>query len=320
MPEKPQPHWHRRRKRLDTDKTYANIKLWDRVKARDAAKRGDMVQNVSWVAFKARYLDYSGTKDVVTQGQDIRAIKALESAIPFVRLDQITVEKLEKFKQVLSTSGRKVTTVNRYLSAIKAMLNKAIEWRLMLDPGFEYVKYFKEPKGRLKFYSIPELKKMRDTFTGFWQMMVMLGFYAGLRREEMRSLLREFIDFERDRIHIEPTEEFTPKDYERRFVPLHPALRKYLHKNMNGSRYVMGDQRPTLDGMTHGFMKRMRRLGLTGSPHILRHSFGAHNAMSGVSLRKLQTWMGHASIRTTEIYSHLSPEHLDQDIQRMPEL
>jgi integrase len=48
--------------------------------------------------------------------------------------------------------------------------------------------------------------------------------------------------------------------------------------------------------------------------HDLRHTFGTRMAASGVAPRTLQEWMGHASIKTTEIYSHYAPNPHEVDL------
>src|SRR4051794_27327633 len=48
--------------------------------------------------------------------------------------------------------------------------------------------------------------------------------------------------------------------------------------------------------------------------HELRHTFGTRVAASGVPLRRLQYWMGHADIKTTQIYAHYQPDEHEADL------
>lgn len=303
---------------LSSDKRFAEEKLADLVKVRQADKYGDRVVNPSWDTFKTRYMAYSKTKNPNTNAQDVSAFKMLEKAFPLARLEQCTPELLEGFKGYLQSTGNAITTQNRRLRSIKAAINKAIEWRMLGDnPSYRKVRYYKEAKGRLEYYKVEEIERLMKECRGVWRTILMLGYYAGLRREEIYALRSQSIDFLRNRIHIEPYEGFTPKDYERRFVPMHPALKEYLF-NLKSSFFVLGDDRPNLMVISTYFKRLVKRAGLTGSLHRLRHTFGAQTAMSGIDARVLQAWMGHSSLGTTMIYSHLSDSHLDQGIEKLP--
>jgi len=71
--------------------------------------------------------------------------------------------------------------------------------------------------------------------------------------------------------------------------------------------------RPRSKGnFTDRFRELIRRLGMKGSLHTLRHTFASHLAMSGTPIPVIKELLGHSDISTTMIYSHSS-----EDIRRV---
>ncbi|HIG12085.1 MAG TPA: tyrosine recombinase [Planctomycetes bacterium] len=116
-----------------------------------------------------------------------------------------------------------------------------------------------------------------------------------------------------------------------RIVPIGERAREaLLHWMENGRRELSGaSTRPevflTRTGRPLDRVNAWRRVkaaalraGLTGkiSPHSLRHSFATHLLAGGADLRAVQELLGHASIRTTEVYTNLDSEHI-QSLHRL---
>jgi site-specific recombinase XerD len=51
--------------------------------------------------------------------------------------------------------------------------------------------------------------------------------------------------------------------------------------------------------------------------HMLRHTYASHLVMNGVDLRTVQELLGHSSIKTTQRYAHLAPDHLQDAIKKI---
>jgi len=311
-------------KALSTDRRIAEEKLADLIKQRDAYRHGHAPRDTSWLEFKNRYLDYSrGAKSKFTYFRDKASIVALERLFPITRLSQITPELLEQFKAERHQSNIGHTTINRDLCSIKAMLHRAVDWGYLVPQKWGSVKDFKVTRGRLLFYTANELQRMLGYMKGVWLTACLLGARAGLRRSEMYYLAWGDIDWDRNQLHVCAKEGWDPKDYEQRWIPLEKVLRSHLWARREAIGWVLEDKegyRPSLSVLSAYFAKIVRKAGLRGGLHTLRHTFASHLAMAGVPLYTISKLLGHSSVQTTEIYSHLHPSTMDEAVKRLPSL
>ncbi len=119
----------------------------------------------------------------------------------------------------------------------------------------------------------------------------------------------------------------TGKGSKQRVVPLGAVALRKLRRYLEGGRPALLKTRASNrlfvtragKGMTRqGFWKILRRdaraagIQRSISPHMLRHSFATHLLERGADLRVVQTLLGHASISTTQIYTHVEKERLKQ--------
>jgi site-specific recombinase XerD len=141
--------------------------------------------------------------------------------------------------------------------------------------------------------------------------VVMLAYGAGLRICEACHLRIEDIDAKRMLLHIR-----NAKRGRERHVMLSPRLLKVLRTYWKRTRpsgpYVFpgggADGVFSRRAVHHALVKAARRAGITKtvSPHTLRHSFATHLLERGTDLRTLQVLLGHASLKSTMAYLHVS--------------
>jgi site-specific recombinase XerD len=137
--------------------------------------------------------------------------------------------------------------------------------------------------------------------------LVELVYSAGLRSAEAVSLDLGDVDFEQELVHVR-----SGKGAKDRVVPLGEEAAHWL------ARYLR-DARPSLARGAENALflsTRGKRLDtsalrrLTPHPHRLRHAFATHLLEGGADLRTIQQLLGHSSLSTTQVYSHVDARRL----------
>lgn len=155
--------------------------------------------------------------------------------------------------------------------------------------------------------------------------MIQLLYASGLRVSELVGLKLADIDLDQSLVSA------LGKGDKRRMVPFGEIARDSLLRYLRDVRprwAVRGESVHLFltergSGMTRqGFWKLLGRYARSAgiskpiSPHKLRHSFATHLLERGADLRAVQTMLGHADIATTQVYTHVTAEHLRQSHAR----
>ena len=174
-----------------------------------------------------------------------------------------------------------------------------------------------------------------DEVTRFFQAVthrrdrvVLLTLYAcGLRISEALGLKPTDIDSDRMLIHVRQG-----KGNRDRMVMLSPKLLEELRLYVRWARphyWLFPGTDPTQPLCTRTLQRTCRltgeRAGITKrvTPHVLRHSFATHLLDAGTDLRVIQTLLGHRSLATTAVYTHVSTRRLQattSPLDRLPDL
>jgi site-specific recombinase XerD len=134
-----------------------------------------------------------------------------------------------------------------------------------------------------------------------------LVYSAGLRSAEAVGLDLGDLDFAQERVHVR-----AGKGGKDRVVPLGEEAAYWTGRYLREARpALVGDAQAALFVSVRGRRldtSTLRRLA--PHPHRLRHAFATHLLEGGADLRVIQELLGHASLSTTQIYSHVSALHL----------
>jgi len=300
------------------------VKFGDLVQELDARKYHHRQKEVSWQSFSDKYLAYSQTnKKSQTYDRDVITLRILNRLFPLKSPESLTPALMEEYKTRRKLNGIKESTINRDLGLFKAMAGKANEWGYLMDNPLRVVKKLKIGRNRPGFFSKEEVRAILDnTIDQFERVMVMVGIYTGMRRDEVCHLTWDDVDWNKKVIRIVGRDGWTPKDYEAREIPIHPELVKILSKwqKENGTAahlLSLQDQMPNGAYLGKLFKRILRRAGVKGNFHTMRHTYASHLVNANVDLYTVSKLLGHASIKTTEIYAHLQQSSLHNAVLRL---
>jgi site-specific recombinase XerD len=232
------------------------------------------------------------------------------------KLDAVDVRTLVDYASELGRArpGRRPSklapaTISRKLAAVRAFLRHA------LGPARVPAAALAPRRGR-RLPDAPRVSEVDDVLAALEgddavslrnRALIELVYSAGLRSAEAVGLDLGDVDFEQELVHVR-----RGKGAKDRVVPLGEHAALWL------ARYLR-DARPEL---VHGaadalfVSKRGRRLDtstlrrLVPHPHRLRHAFATHLLEGGADLRTIQELLGHSSLSTTQVYSHVDAKRL----------
>jgi len=258
-----------------------------------------------------------------------RDLQALVRWLSTKQTDLLTADRAELlgYMRFRSEKGSKVRTSARILSSIRRFYRYLVRERLREDDPSARID---SPKlGRalpdalsehdveilLSAPATGETLGMRD------RAMLEVLYATGLRVSELVSLRLVQVNLEQGVLRV------VGKGSKERLVPLGEEAIGWLERYMAEARSELIRGRPTDmlfptrrgEGMTRqAFWYLIKRYARAGgirkhlSPHTLRHAFATHLLNHGADLRAVQLLLGHSSLSTTQIYTHVARERLKQ--------
>ena len=232
---------------------------------------------------------------------------------------------LRKFLSVLNDKKLSKRTISRKISTLKSFFKFVLRENLVknnpaasliyprLDKPLPNFLTEKEVKNILELPKGDELMSLRD------KAILEFLYSSGARVSEMVSLKRTEVDLIGGIVKVKG------KGNKERLLPLgEPAvmsIKSYLDKRTDTNRALFVNKRGTAlsdRGVRNIIYKYIKKasLALKVSPHTFRHSFATHLLNRGADLRSVQELLGHSSIATTQVYTHLTIDSLKNVYQK----
>ena len=239
---------------------------------------------------------------------------------------EIDRKDIRSFMGELLSYGYKKTSVSRKLSAIKSFC-KFLE-RNKIIKGNPSVSV-KTPKTEMcipSFLSEEEVKKMLDFPLGENELdirnkaILELLYAAGIRAAELVNLDLSMLDMKSKLLRV------YGKGKKERIIPVaktaFEALNRYISERRGykeGALFLSkSGKRLTQRDLQRIVKKAIVKVATLNqmSPHTMRHTFATHLLNRGANLRAVQELLGHESLSTTQIYTHVSVEKLKEEYKR----
>lgn len=275
---------------------------------------------------------------------DLRQFIALQwgpEAVPPFRWKEVDRFAARRFLVSQQKAGREATTTRRKLSALRSFFRFLVREEYVKANPFTGVTMPRRARTLPEVMSIEEVAKLlaapdaavpEEGASGAWSDYVRsrdtaileVLYSTGMRLRELTGLRDEQVDL------LSGTVVVRGKGRKERLCPLgNPAikaLRRYLeHRDVALMGWGKGGRAKSVflnkfgGPLTPRSVERLMKKYLVAaglnserSPHALRHSFATHLLDAGADLRSVQELLGHASLSTTQIYTHVSIERLKE--------
>lgn len=267
----------------------------------------------SWQETVLRFLDE--TKENRTHQLQINMLKWLDTYLGHLDLNSITVSVIDEIRQAKLTGNSK-STANRYLSLVRSVLNKAVQWE-WLDKT-PVISMYKEPAGRTRFLTVEQVQALLKELPEHLQDMVVFTLSTGLRYSNVLKLEWSQVDLQKAHMWVGAKDSKNGKALS---IPLNAQALAVLLKQVGKHQQRVFTKSGKLIARANGKLWRnaLKRAGIQDFRwHDLRHTWASWCVQNGITVFEVQHLGGWSSSRMVERYAHLSSSHLATAAARLP--
>ncbi len=257
-------------------------------------------------------------------GRDLADLLDRLTAEGLTQPSEVTTEHLRAWVRGLSQAGLAAKSQARMLVAARGLFKRLVDEELLAEDPARPVELPKAPRDLPMLLSADEIQRMLAGATGAEasrdRALLALLYGAGLRVSEAVKLQLGAIDLDGGIVRA------LGKGKKERLVPIGGAVIEMVQAWLREGRphqlgivvsdWLFPGRNPVRPLTRQAAFKIVRKLALLAgvvrevSPHKLRHSFATHLVRGGADLRSVQVMLGHADLRTTEMYTHVDDGHL----------
>lgn len=271
------------------------------------------------------------TEDAYTE--DIQAFRDFLKETGESSLKEVTLQDARVYLAYLSDQSYSRNTISRKISSLRAFYQFLIKNEEIEDNPFSYLNLKKRGLRLPNFFYSEEMEQLFKEVRGDKPLdyrneaLLEVLYGTGIRVSECTGIKIEDLDFDMSVLLVRGKgnkERYVPfghyaaaaiEEYiEKCRIPLMKQYNKehdFLFINHHGDAITAG-------GVQYVLKQLIKKSSLTANihPHMLRHTFATHLLDNGADMRTVQELLGHSSLSSTQIYAHVTKEHLQSDYRK----
>jgi integrase len=261
--------------------------------------------------------NYSKPNKKIWKDDQYRLNKAARFFGKSTYLDKLSSLDIEKFKAARLQDGVTPSTINTYLKVLKCMFNVAITWGYAQANPVRKVRMYSEAEARrARVLTLEEEDHLLKAAPKVLRSIILVALNTGMRRGEILRLKWEDVDRKKRLFTVKKTKSGKPRN-----IPINSRLLDELIKLRSDNRnspYLFPSSKTgePFKTIRKSFEKACSEARVHNFRfHDLRRTFGSRLALAGVDLNRIKELLGHASIKTTEIYLHADSKDLREAVE-----
>ncbi len=259
-------------------------------------------------------------------------IRFFENKMPAVKnVQQVKRTHIEAHLHELFNAGQKPKTLNAQLRFIQSLFIFGKSQNYCRENPAEKIERYADnaTAQAVKFWTKDEMTEILENVKGYYRDAYEFIYHTGLRKEELIYLTWDDVELENGAPVIKiqakeyaPGRHWTPKSKQRRMIPLNKRAVEIIQNQQKSDTHNFVFRAP-MGGQIHPdrFLETLKlglkKIGLDGNVHKIRHTFASHLVMKGVGIETISKLLGHSSIEMTMKYAHLAPDHLHKAIDML---